>query len=224
MVCHSLGMAASLRPSPPCRLGRTPDPARRDGLCRPHPDRSPRLSRVRFSRRPRPIPDGGLPEGPCAACTPQAASVWLHRAMASSVPAVSPTESDSRWRSPLPPALRKDRNRSRSRPPPKAASGINWPPPNTPTAWSCTWAPEWAAPSSPCTACWAIGFAASALAFAARDEWIGRQPQMRRKRLRCVPVPSRLPIRPASCPPRRRAESRCRPGPRLRVLSATLCQ
>lgn len=46
----------------------------------------------------------------------------------------------------------------------------------------------------------AIGFAASALAFAARDEWIGWQAQMRRKRLRWVPVLSRLPIRPASLP------------------------
>ena len=46
----------------------------------------------------------------------------------------------------------------------------------------------------------AIGFAASALAFAARDEWIGWQSQMRRKRLRCVPILSRLLIRPASLP------------------------
>ena len=76
---------------------------------------------------------------------------------------------------------------------------MNWPPPNTPTARSCTWAPE-CATQSVHSLLGAIGFAASALAFAARDEWIGWQSQMRRKRLRCVPILSRLLIRPASLP------------------------
>ena len=43
----------------------------------------------------------------------------------------------------------------------------------------------------------AVGFAASALAVAARDEWIGWQPQMRRRRLHRVLGLSRFLIRPA---------------------------